>query len=428
MNVLVIGSGGREHALGQKIALSSLISGLWFAPGNPGTAELGQNTEVAPTDREGILDLIASNTISLVVVGPEQPLVEGLRDTIEADQRAAGVTVIGPGREAARLEGSKAFAKSFMERHGIPTAAHQSFSPDTLEEGLAFLDRIQAPYVLKADGLAAGKGVLIRSDLAQAKRELAAMLNGKMFGEAANKVVVEEFLEGSEFSVFVLTDGKDYKILPASKDYKRAEDGDKGPNTGGMGSISPVPFVTDELLDLVEKRIVRPTLKGLKEEGTPYQGFLYIGGMAVKGDPYVVEYNVRMGDPEAQVVIPRIRTDLLDLFEGIATGTLSEKDLEIDERSAATVVLASGGYPGKYEKGKPIRGLDKVSESTVYHAGTTLKDGNLVTAGGRVLTLTALGSDLEKALETVYREIDRVTFEKAYHRSDIGRDMLVTSG
>lgn len=428
MNVLVIGSGGREHALGQKIAQSSLLSGLCFAPGNPATAELGQNTEVAPTDREGILDLIASNAISLVVVGPEQPLVEGLRDAIEADQRATGVTVIGPEKEAARLEGSKAFAKSFMERHGIPTAAHQSFSHDTLEEGLAFLDRIQAPYVLKADGLAAGKGVLIRSDLEQAKNELTAMLNGEMFGEAANKVVVEEFLEGTEFSVFVLTDGKDYKILPASKDYKRAGDGDKGPNTGGMGAISPVPFVNDELLDLVEKRIIEPTLKGLEEEGTPYQGFLYIGGMAVKGDPYVVEYNVRMGDPEAQVVIPRIRTDLLDLFEGIATGTLSEKDLEIDERSAVTVVLASGGYPGKYEKGKPIKGLDNVSESTAYHAGTALKDGDLVTAGGRVLTLTALSSDLEKALELVYRDIDHIAFEQAYHRSDIGKDMLVTSG
>ncbi|MFB6257101.1 MAG: phosphoribosylamine--glycine ligase [Flavobacteriales bacterium] len=424
MKVLILGSGAREHALGWKIAQSSQLDQLYFAPGNPGTGNIGENLSFSVDDRETLLKEIKEKEIRYLVVGPEDPIVEGIRDDINADPELEELTVIAPNKAAARLEGSKAFAKSFMERHSIPTAAYGSFSSEEREDAQAFLGSLQGPYVVKVDGLAAGKGVSIHDDIDSARQEVDAILKSSKFGEAGQQVVIEEFLDGAELSVFALCDGTSYKLLPEAKDYKRIGEGDTGPNTGGMGAVSPVPFMDKVLLEKVEDRIVRPTLEGAYEEGMAYQGFLFFGLMIVNGEPYVVEYNVRMGDPEAQVVLPRMDTDLLDLFEGIATGTLSERDIETDLHSAVSIVLASGGYPGKYEKGKAISGLGELEGSFLFQAGTSEQDGALVTAGGRVLTLTALGRDLESALTISLADAERIGYEGRSYRRDIGQDLL----
>ncbi|MDZ4822204.1 MAG: phosphoribosylamine--glycine ligase [Flavobacteriales bacterium] len=423
MNVLVLGSGGREHAIAWKLAQSSQLTGLYIAPGNAGTSQVGINADIKPDDFKAVKKFVLEKNIELVVVGPEQPLVNGIADFFAADKELKKVAVIGPNKKGAQLEGSKHFAKQFMQKYNIPTAKYAAFTKETLVAGQKFLETLKAPYVLKADGLASGKGVLIIPDLKDAKSQLKEILTGEMFGEAGCKVVVEEFLKGVELSLFILTDGLSYKILPSAKDYKRSGDGDTGTNTGGMGAVSPVPFATREFIDKVDNQVVLPTMRGLREEGIIYKGFIFIGIMKVGNEPYVIEYNCRMGDPESEVVIPRIKSDLLSLFEGVATGTLGECDLQVDERTAATVMLVSKGYPGKYDKGKEIKGLEKVERSIVFHAGTKMSKGKVVTNGGRVLAITTLGKGMEDALKWSYKNVELIEYSGKTFRKDIGFDL-----
>ena len=424
MNILVLGSGGREHALAWKLNQSAKVDALFVAPGNAGTATFATNLPVSVEDFPGIADIVHRHQVDLVVVGPEVPLVKGISDFFQSDPSLAHVGVVGPNREASQLEGSKEFAKAFMDRHGIPTAAYQSFGPEELEQGYDFLEKLSAPYVLKADGLAAGKGVLILDDLEAAKSELKAMLLEAKFGTASARVVIEEFLSGIELSCFVLTDGNTYKILPTAKDYKRIGEGDTGLNTGGMGAVSPVPFANEAFMEKVEQRIIGPTVAGLKKEGIPYIGFIFIGLIKVGEDPFVIEYNVRMGDPETEVVIPRIASDLAELMQATAGGRLGEVELRVDPRSAGTVMMVSGGYPGSYEKGFEISGLDQMSQAVVFHAGTRLDNkGEVVTDGGRVLAVTALAPDFRQALAKSYENLEKIGFKGAYYRRDIGFDL-----
>lgn len=425
MRVLLLGSGGREHALAWKISQSSQLDKLYIAPGNAGTKEHGTNVSLSITDFPAMKEFVLENKINLVVVGPEDPLVEGIYDFFTADPELANVPVIGPSKAAAQLEGSKDFAKQFMMRHNIPTAKYATFTKNTLKEGYDFLDSMKPPYVLKADGLAAGKGVLILDDVKEAKKELRAMLNDGKFGKAGKQVVIEQFLKGIELSVFVITDGDSYKILPEAKDYKRIGEGDTGLNTGGMGAVSPVPFADATFKDKIENQIIIPTVKGLKAEGLIYKGFIFFGLIQVKGEPYVIEYNCRMGDPETEVVIPRLKSDILDLFEGVASNTLSERDIQFDDRSAATVMMVSGGYPDEYQKGKIIYGLNAISGSLVFHAGTLADGPTVLSAGGRVLAVTSLGKTLDLALEKSYSNIQNIEFENSFYRKDIGKDVLV---
>jgi phosphoribosylamine---glycine ligase len=422
MNILVIGAGGREHALGWKIKQSKKTKNLYFAPGNAGTGEIGTNLEIQVNDFFGLKNAILENDISMVVIGPEVPLVEGINDFFAGEPELKNIKVVGPKKAGAQLEGSKDFAKDFMMRHNIPTARYFTVSRENLKEGTEFLRTLQAPYVLKADGLAAGKGVLIIADFEEAQKALHEMLGGK-FGQASSKVVIEEFLSGTEVSVFVITDGKDFKLLPEAKDYKRIGEGDTGLNTGGMGAISPVPFASEEFMARVESRIIQPTINGLRVDEIEYNGFIFFGLINVNGDPFVIEYNVRMGDPETEAVLLRVKSDLVELLEGAADGTLAEKTVEFDTQTAVTVMLVSGGYPGSYEKGKKITGLERVANSTVFHAGTKMQGNNLVTNGGRVLAVSALGKSRTEALETAYRNAELIQFEKKYYRKDLGFDL-----
>lgn len=422
MKILIIGSGGREHALGWKIQQSDKVEQLFFAPGNAGTKELGTNLAVSVSDFEKIKSAVLENNIDLMLVGPEVPLVEGLHDFFAADEALKDVKVVGPKKLGAELEGSKDFAKAFMARHNIPTAQYATVTAANLNEGLVFLKTMQAPYVLKADGLAAGKGVLILDSLEEAENSLKEMLDGQ-FGKASSKVVIEEFLSGVEVSVFAITDGKDYKILPEAKDYKRIGEGDTGLNTGGMGAITPVPFVDEVFMKKVEERIIQPTVSGLQKDNIEYNGFIFFGLINVKGEPFVIEYNVRMGDPETEAVMLRIKSDFVDLLEGAATGTLSEKEIEIDERTAVTVMLVSGGYPGSYENGKVITGEEKVENSIVFHAGTKADGDKVVTAGGRVISVSSYGATMKDALATSYRNAEKIEYDGKYYRKDLGFDL-----
>jgi phosphoribosylamine---glycine ligase len=424
MNVLILGSGGREHAFAWKIAQSSQIDKLFIAPGNAGTAQEGTNVDIAVDDFEGIKEFCLKEKIDTVMVGPELPLVLGIHDYFLATEEIKHIAIIGPNKQAAQLEGSKDFSKRFMKRHNIPTARYQTFTKDTLEEGYAFLKSLKPPYVLKADGLAAGKGVVILKDLQEAKDELSSMLADAKFGEASSSVVIEEFLDGIELSAFVVTDGRSYKKLPEAKDYKRIGEGDTGLNTGGMGAISPVPFADQAFMDKIENQIIIPTIKGLHKDKIDYQGFIFFGIINVKNDPFVIEYNCRMGDPETEVVIPRLKSDILELFEGVATRTLSERDVEFDDRTAATVMMVSGGYPDAYEKEKTITGLNGIHDSMVFHAGTKKDGPTVLSAGGRVLAVTSYGKSMSAALRTSYDNVQKINFDKAYYRKDIGFDLV----
>ncbi len=425
MNILILGSGGREHAFAWKLSQSKKLGKLYIAPGNAGTSAVGTNIEISVTDFEGIKKFVLENAINMVVVGPEDPLVKGIYDYFQADAQLKNISVIGPQKAGAELEGSKDYSKKFMIRHGIPTARHETFTKETLSEGLKFLETLEPPYVLKADGLAAGKGVVIPLTLEDAKKELTEMLANAKFGVASAKVVIEEFLKGIELSVFVLTDGNSYKILPAAKDYKRIGEGDKGLNTGGMGAISPVPFADDAFIKKVEELVIIPTINGLKKEGIVYKGFIFIGLMNDNGNPKVIEYNVRMGDPETESVIPRIKSDLLDLFEGVANGNLNEKTFEVDERFATTVMMVAGGYPEEYDKGDVMTGFELVEGSMAFHAGTKQNGNNVVTNGGRVIAITSFGNTMEEALKKSFTNAERIQYKGKYYRKDIGKDLEV---
>ncbi len=423
MNILILGSGGREHAFAWKISQSNHCEKLFVAPGNAGTAAIAQNVALNVNDFDGIKDFVINQGIEMLVVGPEDPLVNGVHDFFLADEALKNVIVIGPEKLGATLEGSKEFSKKFMSRHNIPTAAYESFTAETVEEGCAFLETLKAPYVLKADGLAAGKGVLIIDNLDEAKASLREMVVEAKFGTASSKVVIEEFLDGIELSCFVLTDGKNYKILPTAKDYKRIGEGDTGLNTGGMGAISPVPFLDNELMSKIEERVVKPTINGLQKDNIPYKGFVFIGLIRVNNEPYVIEYNVRMGDPETEVVIPRVKSDLVELFKAVGNQTLDQVAIELDDRAATTVMTVSGGYPEAYEKGKEIIGLDTIEDSIVFHAGTKLEGDKVLTNGGRVLAITSYGPDFRAALATSYKNVEKFCFDKMYFRKDLGFDL-----
>ncbi len=424
MNILLLGSGGRENALAWKLSQSPLCKKLFITPGNAGSSRYGTNVNISPVDFVKLRGFCLEHAINMLVVGPEDPLVKGIVDFFEADGQLKHIAVIGPGKEGAKLEGSKEYSKRFMQRHHIPTAAYASFTRETIQQGYAFIDTLKPPFVLKADGLAAGKGVLIIKDPAEAKQELRAMLEESKFGAAGSTVVIEEFLNGIELSVFVLTDGRNYVLLPEAKDYKRIGEGDTGLNTGGMGAVSPVPFADSKFIQKVNERVIGPTVNGLMEEGIPYRGFLFIGLMNINGDPYVIEYNVRLGDPETEVIIPRLKNDLVSLFRACADGTLSDQVIETDNRTALTVILASGGYPGNIEKGKVITGLNDVDGSLVFHAGTEMNGNDIVTSGGRVIAVTSFGNTIAEAQQVSMQNAERIMFDKKYYRKDIGSDLM----